>query len=102
MLMVAAVILGGFYFISTLNPEFTVKLGGQDISVKQINYGWIAMSVILLYMSSALSAVFWILSFTAVITIAHAALHDVRYFFFNFNPSLRRLRSKMNSIPSNT
>lgn len=76
--MMAAVILGGFYFISTLKSDFTVKLGGHEISVKQINYGWITLSVILLYISSALSAVFWILSFTAIITIAHAALHDVK------------------------
>lgn len=77
LLMVAAVILGGFYFISTLKPDFVLNVGGQDISVKQINYAWIAFSIVLLYMSSALSTVFWILSVTAVITIAHAALHDV-------------------------
>ena len=77
LLMVAAVCMGGFYFISTLKPDFVVNLGSQEISVKQLNYGWILVSVILLYMSSALSVVFWILSVTAVITIAHAALHDV-------------------------
>jgi hypothetical protein len=77
LLMVAAVCLGGFYFISTLKPDYVLTVGGQEISVKQLNYGWIAVSVILLYMSSALSVVFWILSVTAVITVAHAALHDV-------------------------
>lgn len=77
LLMVAAVCLGGFYFISTLKPDYILNVGGKEISVKQLNYSWIAVSVILLYMSSALSVVFWILSVTAVITIAHAALHDV-------------------------
>ena len=78
LLMVAAVCLGGFYFISTLKPDYTLNVGGQEISPKQMNYGWIGVSVILLYMTSALSVVFWILSVTAVITVAHAALHDVR------------------------
>lgn len=103
--MVAAVILGGFYFISTLKSEFTFKIGGHEINVKQINYGWMTISVILLYMSSALSAVFWILSITAVITIAHAALHDVRALIdiiLSFTFLLYRLRSKMNLIPFNT
>lgn len=77
LLMVAAVCLGGFYFISTLKPDYVLNVGGKEISVKQLNYSWIAVSIILLYMSSALSVVFWILSVTAVITIAHAALHDV-------------------------
>lgn len=81
LLMVAAVCLGGFYFISTLKPDFVLDVGGQEISVKQLNYAWISVSLILLYMSSALSVVFWILSLTAVITIAHAALHDVSLCF---------------------
>ena len=75
--MVSAVIMGGFYYISTLKSDFKVNVGGQDVDTKQINYAWIAISVILLYLSSALSTVFWILSVTVVITIAHAALHDV-------------------------
>lgn len=78
LLMVAALILAGLYFISTLKPEFSVKIGNQEITAKQINYGWIAFSVILLYMSSALSAVFWIISISGIISISHAALHDVR------------------------
>jgi hypothetical protein len=76
--MVAAVILGGFYYFSTLSPDFTLKIGGQEINRGQLNYGWIAISLILLYMSSALSVVFWIASVSAVIIISHAALHDVR------------------------
>lgn len=79
--MVAAVILGGFYYISTLASDFTIKIGNQEVNSKQISYGWITISVILLYMSSALSTVFWIVSITAVITIAHAAFHDVRINF---------------------
>ena len=75
--MVAAVILGGFYYLSTLNPDFTLKVGGQEINRSQLNYGWIVVSIIMLYMSSALSVVFWIVSVSAVITITHAALHDV-------------------------
>ena len=91
--MVAAVILGGFYYISTLSSDFTIKIGGQEVNTKQINYGWIAISVILLYLSAALSTVFWVVSITAVITMAHAALHDVNtplkrsllfYFIFYF------------------
>lgn len=76
--MVAAFILVGFYFISTLKSDFSVKVGNQEITGKQINYGWIAFSVILLYMSSALSAVFWIVSISGIISVAHAAIHDVR------------------------
>ena len=75
--MVAAVILGGFYFISTLKPDFTIKAGGQEITMTQINYGWIFISILLLFFSSALSVVFWIFSVTAVISIIHAAFHDV-------------------------
>lgn len=75
--MVSAVILGGFYYISTLKPDFKINFGGQEVDAKQINFGWIAISVILLYLSSALSTVFWILSVSAVITVAHASLHDV-------------------------
>lgn len=75
--MVSAIIMGGFYFISTLKPDFKLNIAGQDVESKQINYIWIAISVILLYMSSALSTVFWILSVTAIITIAHSAFHDV-------------------------
>lgn len=75
--MVSAVIIGGFFYISTLKPDFKLNIGGQDVDTKQINYAWIAVSLILLYMSSALSTVFWIFSVTAIITVAHASLHDV-------------------------
>lgn len=76
--MVAAVIMGGFYYLSTLNPEYTLKLGNQEITLKQIALGWSTVSILLLYLTSALSTVFWILSVAAIITIAHASLHDVK------------------------
>lgn len=82
--MVAAVILGGFYYLSTLNHDFTLKLGNQEIALKQIGYGWSAVSLLLLYMTSAISAVFWIFSVAAVITIAHASLHDVKLNYLTF------------------
>ena len=76
--MVAAVIMGGFYYLSTLSPDYTVKLGNQEITLKQIAIGWSIVSFLLLYLTSALSSVFWILSIAAIITIAHASLHDVK------------------------
>lgn len=78
LIFVGAIILIGFYYISLLKSDFKLHVAGQDIEPKQINYAWITASVVLLYMTSAFSTVFWIASMSATIVVAHAALHDVR------------------------
>ncbi len=77
MLFVAAIIGAGFVYLQSLNPESSFNVGGQVISVRSLNYAWMAVCVLLLYLTSAISTVFWIGSVAAVGITAHAAMHDV-------------------------
>jgi hypothetical protein len=77
LVVVTGISLGGFYYLSTLEDSFTVKAGGRDFTLKELNFFWIGFCILMLYMASAIPAVMWIAFVSAAMIGLHAAFHDV-------------------------
>jgi hypothetical protein len=78
------------YFISQLPEDFSQNVQGIEVKPKHLQIVWairttfnivafliFVVSLILLYLTSAGTAIFWSIGVTAFVVTIHAVLHDI-------------------------
>lgn len=67
----------GLLGLSRLPADYAYPVASHTLTARHLQLVWAVVSLLLLYATSAGSAIFWAVGVAAVIICAHAVMHDV-------------------------